>query len=328
MFFYVCFLFLLLVILLAVSTTKDNLNHKDFRWAGTKNPSNSSASICSFSSEGDFGKYVKVEKRSEYYTKGCPLVASRFKKCSTEGYAWQNPIDCELLEISAFTEYFRNRTLILWGDSLTEQLSGSLLCLLSDRNTWYKKGRSSLEMIRKRRYCFLVLNNIKICFVYSSNPQKNLEYVRDLQNADALVVANFGVHYNKKKFRRDEIALKRDIEEFSAKISKFTSKIIWRETSAQHFSTEDGSFSFQVRKRSGKYLKCQPSSNQRRGWRNDVTTPLMERVTPYVLKIGAFSTFIPPSLHRGGNDCTHFCNPGVTDDWSRILMNYIYAHNI
>ena len=45
-------------------------------------------------------------------------------------------------------------------------------------------------------------------------------------------------------------------------------------------------------------MKCQPVRIQSRGWRNDVTTPLMQNFTPYVLKLGAFSSSIPPSLHR------------------------------
>ena len=169
-------------------------------------------------------------------------------------------------------------------------------------------------------------NNIKICFVYSSNPKKNLEYIKGLQGEETLLVANFGVHYNQYKPQNDEVALRKDMEAILPEISKFESKIIWRETSVQHFPSEDGSFSFQVRKR--EKVKCQPVRIQSRGWRNDVTTPLMQNFTPYVLKLGAFSSSIPPSLHRGGDDCTHFCNPGVTDDWSRILMNYIYTHNI
>jgi len=286
-------------------------------------------SLCSFSSEREFGKYVKVAKRNEYYSKRCPLAARRFKKCFTEGYQWQPPYDCELLEISAFTRYFRNRTLILWGDSISEQLSGSLLCMLSDRKIWHEKDASAyIKLMRKRRYCFTVSNNIKICYVYSSNPKKHLEQILELQNKEALVVANFGLHYNINKTQKDELALKGDIEEFITELSKFTSKLIWRETSAQHFPTEDGSFSSHVKKNSGKASKCVPVRKQTRGWRNDITTPLMQNATPYVLRIGAFSSSIPPSLHRSEKDCTHFCNPGVTDDWSRILMNYIYAHNI
>jgi len=287
------------------------------------------ASFCSFSSGEDFGKYVKMKRRSEYYQKKCPFVAGRFTKCSTEGYVWQSPSDCNLLEVSEFTKYFKNRTLILWGDSLTEQLSGSLLCLLSDKNTWDERERNThLALLRKRQYCFLVSNNIKICYVYSSNPKKHLEQILELQNKEALVVANFGLHYNINKTQKDELALKGDIEEFITELSKFTSKLIWRETSAQHFPTEDGSFSSHVKKNSGKASKCVPVRKQTRGWRNDITTPLMQNATPYVLRIGAFSSSIPPSLHRSEKDCTHFCNPGVTDDWSRILMNYIYAHNI
>jgi len=285
--------------------------------------------FCSFSSERDFGKYVKVKNRTEYYTKDCPLSAGRYRKCLTEGYEWQNPYDCELLEIPAFTSYFRNRTLIFWGDSMTEQLAGSLLCMLSDKSSWNEKERrASIKLMRKRRYCFSVTNDIRVCFVYSSSPQKKLELVKVLQNEEALVVANFGVHYNKETLQRDEIALRTDMEAVIPEISKFRSKVIWRETSAQHFPPHDGSFIVQARKLSRRKPKCQPVRIQGRGWRNDITTPLMQEITPYVLRIGLFSSSIPPSLHRGGKDCTHFCNPGVTDDWARILMNFIYIHNI
>ena len=292
---------------------------------GRSNPSKKS--LCSFSSERGFGKYVKVEKRNEYYSKRCPLAAGRFKKCLTEGHQWQPPHDCELLEISAFTRYFRNRSLILWGDSMSEQLSASLLCMLSHRKTWLEKDTSAYnKLMRKRRYCFTVSNNIKICFVYSVNPMRHLEYIKGIQNRETLIVANFGAHYNHFKPEKDEVYLRRDIEAIIPELSNFESKVIWRETSAQHFSTEDGSFRFQPQKREDS--KCSPLRIQTRGWRNDITTPLMEKFTPYVLRLGIFSSSIPASLHRGGNDCTHFCNPGVTDDWSRILMNYIYTHNI
>jgi len=285
--------------------------------------------FCSFSSEKEFGKYVKVRKRNEYYSKDCPYAAARFKKCLTKDYEWQHPKECKLLEITTFTTYFRNRTLILWGDSMSEQLAGSLLCMLSDRNTRDEMERKAfIKLMRKRQYCFKVLNNIKICFVYATDPKKHLEYVKALQNEEGLVVANFGVHYNKGKSQKNEIALKRDIESIIPVISTFVSKLVWRETSAQHFPSQDGSFSFQDLKTSKRNSKCQPTRVPSRGWRNDITTPLMQNVTPYVLQVGVLSSSIPPSLHRGSNDCTHFCNPGVTDDWSRILMNYIYMNNI
>ena len=327
MYLYISFLFLLLVILLIFS--ENILIQEDFTFIDAKNSLVSNESFCSFSADRDFGKYVKVKRRSEYYSKDCPLAANRFKKCLTEGYEWRKPDECELVEISTFTRYFSNRTLILWGDSLTEQLAGSLLCMFLDSNTRREVRTNALnKLLRSRRYCFFVVNNIKICFVYASDPKRHLEYVKALQNEEALVVMNFGVHYNKEKSEKNEVALQRDMESIIPEISKFTSRVIWRETSAQHFFTEDGSFSSEIQKGSGKSFKCKPVKNQSRGWRNDITTPLMLNVTPYVLQMGLFTSSIPPSLHRGNNDCTHFCNPGVTDDWSRVLLNYIYTHDI
>ena len=289
----------------------------------------SQASFCSFSLEDEFGKYVKVRERSEYYSKDCPLASARFKKCESEGYAWQPPRDCELLEIFSFMEYFKNRTIIFWGDSLTEQLSGSFLCLLSDKSKWQVKGMNKFtKSMRKRRYCVLVLKDIRICFVYASDPTKHVKYILQLQNTQSVVVVNFGVHYNRENPRKNETALQKDIEGLVSKLSNFSSKIIWRETSAQHFPTVDGSFAFQSTNGHRTDLKCQHLRVQNRGWRNEITTPMVEKVTPYVLKMGSFSSSIPPSLHRGGRDCTHFCNPGVTDDWSRILMNYIFTHSV
>ena len=44
------------------------------------------------------------------------------------------------------------------------------------------------------------------------------------------------------------------------------------------------------------------------GWR------LIDSYTPTVLR---------PDLHIGGNDCLHYCIPGPTDHWVRLLYNVL-----
>mmetsp|Transcript_7220 Transcript_7220/g.21810 ORF Transcript_7220/g.21810 Transcript_7220/m.21810 type:complete len:345 (+) Transcript_7220:2965-3999(+) len=299
--------------------SEESMSHKAFN----------SKQICPFSSE--FGEYMEVKKRTEYYMKECPFVANRFKGCETRGYSWRPPKDCNLLDIIDFMEYFSNRTLMFWGDSLNEQLAESMMCMLTSRNLWNADGVGNfVASMRKRDYCLKAQNNINICFLYSSRPQKGIERI-SMQVDSTVVIANFGLHYSIGKKGQNDEDLKEDIKWLSNFLPKVKATFLWRETSVQHFPTKDGTFDYKSKKiirAKTIRAKCRGFKFPSRGWRNDITTPEMQNSKIKVLKLGKFSSLIPPSLHRGGKDCTHYCNPGVTDDWARIVMNYIYAHKI
>jgi len=292
------------------------------------------ADFCPFSAEDDdFGSYIKTKIRKEYYSHDCPFIAKKYKKCSSEGYAWQNPKLCSLLEVSQFKEYFKNRTLIFWGDSLSEQIFGSLMCLLTPRKSWRaNKTRKIVDRREKPRYCLSTSHEIKICIVYARTPIFSLDYVQKLQENDSILLANFGIHYNHGVRDHDEEALRRDAEILANAIPNFKGRFVWRETSAQHFPTEDGSFNQRAARSSYeiKSFSCKDASILNRGWRNMITTPILRNATKNVLEIGSFSTATPAALHKHGpgRDCTHYCAPGVPDDWARIVMNYIYVHKL
>ena len=285
--------------------------------------------FCNFKTSLNFGEYVRGNVKKEYYEKDCPHVLPRFKKCNSIGYVWEPPKDCELVKISDFIEYYRNRTLIFWGDSLTDQFAGSMMCMLGRRDKWSRKSHYEFAgKLETRRFCLRVRGDIEICFILASTPKHHLGAILKFFEKGAVVIANFGMHYNKEKIGRDEIVLGEDIDMLSRSLMRINSStFIWRETSFQHFPTNDGTFKHS-NERSKKRTVCKAISGVPFSWRNNITTPIIKKVTPHIIRLGQFTSSIPPSLHRGGGDCTHYCNPGVTDDWVRILMNYIYVNKI
>ena len=184
----------------------------------------------------------------------------------------------------------------------------------------------------KPRYCLYTSHKIKMCIVYARTPIFDRDYVQNLLENDSILVANFGIHYNHGVRDHDEEALRRDTELLANAIPNFKGRFIWRETLAQHFPTEDGSFNQRSARSSYelKSFRCRDARSSNRGWRNMITTPILRKVTSNVLEIGSFSTATPAALHKHGpgRDCTHYCAPGAPDDWARIVMNYIFARKL
>ena len=59
-------------------------------------------------------------------------------------------------------------------------------------------------------------------------------------------------------------------------------------------------------------------------WRNRLFTPALEKARGvHILHWGLLTSQVPPTMHIGGHDCTHYCMPGFPDDQAQIVMNYL-----
>jgi len=127
---------------------------------------------------------------------------------------------------------------------LTDQFAGSMMCMLGRRDKCSTKSHYKIAgKLGARRFCLRVREDIEICFILASTPKHHLDAILKFFEKGAVVIANFGMHYNKEKIGRDEILLGEDIGMLSRSLMRINSStFILRETSFQHFPTTDGTF--------------------------------------------------------------------------------------
>ena len=252
-----------------------------------------------------------------------------------------------------FKRTMAGRMLLLVGDSVQTQLFASLACLLyshdpraleGQRLAW--RGPSNLRK-RCRGFgdchymhgCAFFSGGFRLCLcfvvniggTYINNCIKTYNYTQQ----DVMVYGSIGVHYRElAKFygQRPDFAAKAEAKAILNAMAPERQRgyLIFREVSAQHFNAPGGHFNLKERKAKGigDYNRWQgnatcssdhtlTSMQEHHRW-NYVTVPAMEAAGVPVLR-----SWRPSSLawdaHVGYGDCTHFCLPGVPDDWSLQL---------
>ena len=113
------------------------------------------------------------------------------------------------------------------------------MCMLGRRDKWSTKSHYKFAgKLGARRFCLRVRGDIEICFILASTPKHHLDAILKFFEKGAVVIANFGLHYNKENIGRDgrdEIVLGEHIDMLSRSLMKSNSStFILRETSFQH----------------------------------------------------------------------------------------------
>jgi hypothetical protein len=145
-----------------------------------------------------------------------------------------------------------------------------------------------------------------------------------LSTRDVMVV-NFGVHYNDKNRELLQLHCKMMAEEYQQRRSTLP-HFLWRETLAQHFKTPSGLFGGDNCVGDacgcGSWNSRNPKLYAKANWRNTVCGPAFEAIGVHV--IPAFNLSVAGGdLHRGGRDCTHFCNPGFLEALVPVMYHSI-----
>lgn len=295
--------------------------------------------VCRFQEDTNMGKYIPGKRQPAYDGK-CPYVQHRFVKCKSGDFVWQPPENCSMPLPQTFLTYLKGRTIVFWGDSVNDQLSGAVMCTLLAHSSNSKIQKTGLHETkpRPREYCMAWGDRTRVCNSFSGKPRAtkvNDTFIVGGQlltslTANDIIVSNFGVHYNSESVEN----LINDVSLLLASVRKyFRGTFIWREATSQHFPTPSGNFAKSVEKRSHQGCRSRtdavPENYKLNTWRNEIANRIVQDASfSHLLRIGRLSYNTPPEMHRSKFDCTHFCNPGVPDDWAQILFAYILASGI
>jgi len=212
------------------------------------------------------------------------------------------------------------------GDSLSIQHFNSFSCML-----WARCGKHS-EFTRSvadatqrcRSICGsqLCLQNAGTRY---AGQHSTAYYLKLFENVSDYQVYNEGLWWN---------SIAAATEKFNAFLSVFSTlsdenkrRVIWRETSPQHF--QSGRWSVWYKKEA-----CRPLQSAMNPWKNTRLSALAQGCTfleVWDLSATAWSDHLAQKTnhtrHRG-MDCTHFCEPGLIDVWSNRLWYMLAAQDL
>jgi hypothetical protein len=176
--------------------------------------------------------------------------------------------------------------------------------------------------------------NIEISYNSSYVPSRN-KMLTHLKPNDVFVF-NYGLHLdrfaNEKNFNIEYSILIGLISSINA-LKHAGVHVVWQETIAPLFLTSDktGLHSKElVEKQKLFEAKCVDVDqiNRAAAWQrstNSLTTPLMIKEGISVLNIWNATLSAPAVCHiGGGRDCVHFCEPGVLNYASDLLLHYLH----
>ena len=162
--------------------------------------------------------------------------------------------------------------------------------------------------------------------------RKNVEDFLHAHNSVTILI-NMGLHYVSNPIahftRQDYIGQMTACLQYlntmvidSMKLHNKTLRVLWRETSAQHFPTSNGYWPG-VKYAASMQLKCEPITDTSASgdWRNsDIRNIIKEHKLEYVKIVPFYNVSLPLwSMHVNGHlrDCTHFC-------WSPMLYQSLF----
>lgn len=176
--------------------------------------------------------------------------------------------------------------------------------------------------------------NLLVYSVFAANAAMhhlNKSIERILPNHDSLtVLINVGLHYvstpvaqfSKEDYYKQVTMVLKYLNSFAEDSKDKKIRIIWRETSAQHFPTSNGYWPG-VKYASSMKLQCVPinDTSPEADWRNNYVHEIIETNKFKRVRIIPFYDITVPlwSLHVNGNmrDCTHFC-------YTPMLYQYLF----
>jgi len=216
----------------------------------------------------------------------------------------------------------------LWfiGDSVTAQMSSSLVCAL-------RAGGFTVtsEKIRGVK-CFILTHprfnhSARVCS-YITYTSSNLFKVLMRLNADAhkteyqeTLVLNFGLHVDKTDYHGIHTAL----GQWQAYRPPTGRKLqlVWRDTSPQHFSEKGGLYNHT----NNSTTPCAPIDDMRAAWEPYQNMTAMLSEFPEIHRLPTWSLSAPRWNAHHAHECTHWCLPGVPDVWVRLLYALLKAQS-
>lgn len=207
------------------------------------------------------------------------------------------------------------------GDSLSGQHFNSMSCMLwsrCKRHTTYVRFVSNTQQ-RCRSICgsHLCMQNAGTRY---GAEHSTAYYLQLFENVSDFQVYNEGLWWNS----HASAMAKFDafIAVFSMLSEEKKRRIIWRETSPQHF--RNGTWSTWYKREA-----CQPLTNMSNPW-TDVSRRAQGRgcrvLNVWDMTAFAWSEHLAQKTNHTkgkGVDCTHYCEPGVIDAWSNRLWHTV-----
>jgi hypothetical protein len=244
-------------------------------------------------------------------------------------------------------------SLLLVGDSVMQQFYGAMACELEREKIWLDPSQfkntdalKHVEMkISKGPHTIGESHAVPIKFLpiyhfvngrWDRMPNASMHLLKttvedNLQKYEGLtILLNMGLHFVSNpvaKFTRDDYISQMTeclvfLNGVAQQYANKKVRVIWRETSAQHFPTPNGYWPG-ARYAPGMKLKCEPiADNSTEGdWRNaDIRDIVHKEALKHVQIIPFYNVTLPLwSSHVNGHlrDCTHFC-------WSPMLYQSLF----
>ena len=110
--------------------------------------------------------------------------------------------------------------------------------------------------------------------------------------------------------------------------------VVWREVTAQHFTHAGGHYkqnrsSDDYNRKTVDLRPCTTSHSYEQMHRhqrwNRAALPIVEAASVSILRVWA-STALAGDAHVAYGDCTHFCLPGIPNEWARLFAAMLLSH--
>jgi hypothetical protein len=264
--------------------------------------------------------------------------------CSTDelkelGLVWEQPdctvpaslmgLDPKVKSISGldFLQVWKGRTLVLYGDSLTEWWAVSLRCLLKrfqvDESKW--ELASSMRHLEGKLiyHCDAYIHEVIVCFISGMTidggevnmPEKVLGVLYKYLESTDIIVANAGLHWHEKAA---EVASKFSLVWNSLRHKNpIGPSCWWREIAPQHFPGT-GEFTAEALELAVGMKSCPVADDNPY---NRAVNPILEQANiPIVSVYDVTKTFSEAHFASKG-DCTHYCQGefGPYPAWTSII---------
>lgn len=158
--------------------------------------------------------------------------------------------------------------------------------------------------------------------------ERGLEHFQDfitLTSPSDILLFGFGIGENSQTAASGELGYAEQVSLFLKHYDRNRSyypRLIWRETPAQHFRSKTGVYDASyVGERCVELSSSHNTNFHESNWRNLAANPIVEQFNFPILKIWMLSA--ERSDAHVGNDCTHYCLPGLPDVWAVYLMQMI-----
>ena len=310
------------------------------------------------------GRWEETEAEAPYWKLSCKSlqavwscsyyedpVNQRAKRLARLRYL---PSACHLRKFDgdAFLKSLEGRTLVLAGDSVTQQMFVSLVCRLEEFETayhirWGTQMKSQLKYCGPNGKCMdKIKKGYNAHFLESpENPQwveykynvtvryvsikaesmvEKMDYIASFASTKDLVVLNKGA-WRQSGYEDMRQRYIRFVAAYRTNRDRWPT-IWWRETSPQHFEGESGDF---VPGRRVEGATCVKPSLSRLSMShvdpiNEIANSIIGPAgVPIMYTSQALVSEYDAHLFKNGRDCTHVCLPGVEVMWLEVLQGWL-----